>query len=621
MFSTEKNTTEENTPEENTPDPLIAKLNKRIKRFEDDRKDALREVAKLRKYYRGKQTGDDGEVRVNLIYSTLASIIPQIYAKNPEVSVQPKKSVSPSQYELYGKFAETLEVVLNNALEKDAKIKKKGRAALRSAMATGVGWVKMQYQRSYGKDPVIQSRLQDIQDNIAALRRARLELEDASGTEQDALIQEMEVQMQALQSQPEIVVAEGLVLDRVPMEDLLFLDDGLIDFDDYPDAQEIAQRIWMPATRFTELFGKKVPDGATRYASRDKEDGSTHTKAGDTAELVCVYEIWSKTTNSVFTLIEGCTSEWAREPYQPDFRTRRFNPFYGLAYNLVDGYFDPVSDVEYLMDLQDEYNAMRTQQMDARKENKPVWLFRMNGNLTEDDMERIVNRGSRQFVGVQGNPSQPLAEDIANFPPQPVNPVIYDASPILRDIEMLTGASDASRGFINKAKTATEAEIMSMGLQSRSAERQDAIDEWLTDIANGAAELLLQAMTTAQAQALAGEDAVWPEMNRQQVFEFVNVSIRAGSTGKPNKNQERDQWIQMLPQIQQGIAQIMQARAQGQHEVAQTGIKLIEETLRRFDERLDINEFIPQQLTQPQPGAMAGLPGQIPGAPMTGAAQ
>jgi len=112
-------------------------------------------------------------------------------------------------------------------------------------------------------------------------------------------------------------------------------------------------------------------------------------------------------------------------------------------------------------------------------------------------------------------------------------------------------------------------------------------------MARFAAELCLQQMTPQQAQRIAGEDAVWPKLSKADVFDLVQIEIRAGSTGRPNKSKEREQWGQMLPQIQKSVEQIMQLRTAGQDDMAETVMKLLEETLRRFDERIDIESFLP----------------------------
>jgi len=93
---------------------------------------------------------------------------------------------------------------------------------------------------------------------------------------------------------------------------------------------------------------------------------------------------------------------------------------------------------------------------------------------------------------------------------------------------------------------------------------------------------------------------------------MVQINIRAGSSGRPNHSREREQWVQMLPQVQQSVQQIVQLRQAGQHDMAETVLKLLEETLRRFDERIDIESFIPSiRSDAQQPEQAAQIPPEL----------
>ena len=420
---------------------------------------------------------------------------------------------------------------------------------------------------------------------------AEIQEGDESRCELEAKQAELEQQLSALQQQAEVSAVSGIAIDRVMTEDIFILDDTIFDTDQYEQAESIAHRVWMTEEQYKQQFGKDCPQTATRYGSDKKE--STRTAEENKVRLVAVFEVWSKQSNTVYTLCNGA-DEWAREPYVP-LMSKRFYPFFALYFNPVDGRLEPLSDVELLIELQDEYNTTRTNFAEHRKENLPVRVYRKGGDLTDKDVNALANRQANQWVGIEGNPDQPIEKDIAVLPNPPVDPATYDVTPILRDAEMVLGAGDASKGTINKAKTATEAEIMAQGLQSRVAERQDVVEDWIAEMANYSAELCLQELSLPQVQAIAGADAVWPQMDKTQIFDLVSIEIRAGSAGRPNKAKEREQWGQMLPQIQQSVTQVMELRNAGQNDMAETVLKLLEETLRRFDERIDIESFLPQK--------------------------
>lgn len=51
--------------------------------------------------------------------------------------------------------------------------------------------------------------------------------------------------------------------------------------------------------------------------------------------------------------------------------------------------------------------------------------------------------------------------------------------------------------------------------------------------------------------------------------------------------------MQLMPVLQQTIAQMAQLQLQGQAGMAGALRKMLEETINRFDERIDLDEFIP----------------------------
>lgn len=588
---------EKSTPELSDQDKALAK--KWGKRLEAALKSQTKEKVeerykKLRKYVRGDVGGDDapGLVRTNIIHSNFAAILPQIYAKNPELSVTPSEAAGKSA-PWVPQFSKTMQSVLNRVFIKDAKLKPRAKAGIRAAMTTGIGWAKVSWQKDIKTDPLIETRLSDSQDNLQRIRFLISEIDegDDQRCELEAKQAELEQQIAAIQEQAEVKTVEGIAIDRVLTEDMFILDDTFYDFDGYDQADALAHRVWMVTEKYEQTFGKEPPKTANRYG-RDKKERDSGKSDDDAVELVAVFEVWDKTSNRVYTLCSGA-DEWAREPYTPAVIGRRFYPFFALAFNPTDGTVHPLSDTELLTELQDEYNTTRTNFAEHRKENVPVRVYRKGGDLTDSDIKALSNRQANQWVGIEGDPANPIDKDIAILPNPPVDPATYDVQTILRDAEMVLGAGDAAKGSINKAKTATEAEIMAQGLQSRVAERSDVVEDWIAEMAKYAAELCLQELTLPQVQRIAGEEAVWPQMSKADVFDLVQIEIRAGSTGRPNKSKEREQWGQMLPQIQKSIEQIMQLRQNGQNDMAETVMKLLEETLRRFDERIDIESFLP----------------------------
>lgn len=588
---------------------LVEKVKKEIEKAIDRFKDRFKRYEEYRSYYAGRDTrsGSTTTVRTNLIFSTIATIYPQIYAKNPDISFSPAESVSEDRYTAVKQYGKTCETVVSRMLVRGAKLKKKIKAQVRAAMLSEIGWVKLTYQKDIREDPLIHDRLNDIQDNIERLKALTDEL-DEEYQSRDLTIAELTQQMQALEGDREKVISSGLVVDKIMTEDLLVLDQTVRDFDDYIQSSRMAQRVWMSEEAFETKFKRCPMKSAKKWSGKDipsaaKSDVSTSSEME--ATFVAVWEIWDKEANQVLTWCQG-EEQWCREPFSPTVIGRRWYPFFGLCFNPVDGQLYGLSDVELLIKLQEEYNETREKFAAHRKYSIPITVVRSGGSLSDQDVANIKKAQPGDTVVIGGDSSVPLTNDINSLQGPPIDPALYDVQSIRADIEMVSGASDAARGMVLTAKTATEAEIMQQGLVSRTAERQDTIEDMVEEMATYAIEILTGELEIPEVVRFAGEQAVWPQdKNVDAIFDELNLEIRAGSTGKPNKSQEREQWVQLLPQIQQAMDKIMALRQAGQNDMADAMVELAKESLRRFDERIDLDAFFPRKKEGEPDPAMA----------------
>ena len=555
-----------------------------------------KELTKLRNYVNGKQhdDGKGGLVRTNLIHSTLATMLPMIYAKNPDISITPTENVEQGQYKAVRSFCKTLEIVLRRIVVKDGFLKRRVKSQVRSAMTTAIGWVKVVYQRDYGKDPIILNRIADIQDNLGRIKYLSEQVKDQQGarTDHEASRAELEQQLKALESQSEIVVAEGMAIDNVLTEDMFVLDESIRDHHTYPQARAIAHRIWYTKESYCETFGGEPPSSATVF-KQPKDDDEVNSPENANS-WYAVYEIWDRIAQTVYTKCDGA-DQWCKPAYQPEKLGERWYPFFALAFNPIDGQFEPMSDVQLLKELQDEYNTTRTNYADHRKENLPGLVVRKGGGLTEGDIEKIVNRKINEVVVVEGDPNRKIQDDLMEITGVPIDPAVYDVSGIRNDMDVVSGLTDASRSNLLQSKTLGEAEIMRDSMMSRTSERQDTIEDVLQEVMQYSSEIILQQMSQQQVSRIAGADAQWPEMSKDQIFDMVQIDIRSGTTGKPNKEKEREQWVEFMPVFQEMVGKTIEMRATGNTDLAESMTEMIKETLRRFDERLDIDLFIPEQ--------------------------
>lgn len=339
------------------------------------------------------------------------------------------------------------------------------------------------------------------------------------------------------------------------------------------------------------------------------ENGSS-TEEGDaqsSVSFVKITERWDKRTNHVYTTIDGVKC-WAVAPYQPDYPTSRFYPYFQVAFFDVDGERHSQSLPGRLYKLQDEYSASRSSFRLMRQRATPGVVFNASG-LTDEDMNKIKNSTEQEFIGIKPvNPETPLQNLFAPKPYERVDPRMYDNTPILADMEKLSGVQEALQSSSSPEKTATEAEIQQSGFASRTTADRDVVEEMLNELALYTAQLAIGGIPTKEVQRMAGAGAYWPEgMALEDLLTLVEVDVVAGTTGKPKAMGDREAWGVLLPQIKEAIVQIQQAQTMGNIPLADAIKELLRETMVRMGDDTDIDRFIPAAM-QPEIDPVTGLP-------------
>lgn len=591
---------------------------------------------------RDPKTAEFVDPRANLIFSTAQATLPNIYARNPDVSVTGAWRNGNVRL-----FCETMETVLSKQM-RNAKLKKRMKMSVLAAMTEYFGIVKITYQRDIRQDPIISQRINDTQDNIVRLEGLIQQAEDPENR-QDAELrrQELEETLKGLQEKSEVVAAEGLVIDRILPENLI-IDDSVTEFDDYEDADWLAQAVPMKrsaaeARYKVSLSGAKTYKGG-KGAMAGGEDGrdneanksslldsmSSGGAGGKDDEQICILEIWDKRSQLVYTMADGCDF-FCRESFSVERVGQRWYPFFILPYAVLPGQFVAPCLVDLTEKLQNEYNDTRDKFAAHRELNQPGWIAAADANM------KSLKRHTDALLGevVLIDPDGKLLNQVIQ-PKQsiPVNPADYDTGPIRTDWEQVTGLQDAARSTVVQPKTATEASIMQQSLSGRTAEFRDKLEDLMQEMDEYAAQILLQELSPAQVERYTGPhkmgmaidpmtgqetEAViepaydWPQLNRDEIFDMVEVNIVAGTTGAPDKAQGQEIWTKAFPVIQQLIMQMMQLAAAGQDYSPLEA--LMRETLKRFDDRIDVDQFLPaKQPTMPPaaPGMPAGQPGAAP---------
>lgn len=580
---------------------------------------ARKQYAIDRRYVNGEASAAY-EVSVNIAGTYVGILESFLYARDPSVDTQPSRAVGPSGQEEARLFGKTLEITIDQLWDR-ARLKQAAKPMVRSALSVGIGWIKVVFLKRTERDPLIEKRIADMQDNLRRVSQLALSLEAGTADDPAQSRLEIERQLKGLEAQVEVVKSMGLAIDYVSAEDIQVAPECPT-MEQYADSTWIAHRMFFPVCRAKEvapLLSDEQLKQATKYrqrkpmapisAERDKQDTQVDDKDADAFHVIgegdegkgsiCVWEVWDRDAMVIRTYVEG-VKRWAREVGPPNVKTTRFYPFFQWAPVMTDGLRHPQSLVSRSIPLLNEYHKIRSAYAEHRRRALPKIGFD-RGTVEKGDAEKMEKGAIGEMVGVdlKGQPANAVMWPI---PYNPVDMSLYDTSVIRSELELTWGIQEALSSSIRTAKTATEAEIQQGGSESRQGLSRDGLDDMFRDIALYSSEIAISCLSTEDVQKYAGPDAFWPveiaatgeRMTLEQMAILVKLDIRAGSSGRAATVIRQERWAQIMPILKEAIMQIAADRMSSPEDRANAIEQIVVETLDRAGENIDPARFIPK---------------------------
>lgn len=516
-----------------------------------------------------------------------------------------------AQQKMMDKVGKTLEMVYDyNIDEQVIPFKDAMKGTVRRALTTGVGYVKIGFQRAMQRRPEIERQIADINERLATLERLSADLADGE-TQPDAPEQEqMRLLLQQLESEPQQIVREGLVFDY-PDSTAIIPDPKCKQLRNFVGCGWVAEEFMLTAEDIQEVYGVDVKAGGAANTYQQLNDfqeatpeflSSTAPSNRHRSGLYCLWEIYNRKDGLVYVVCDGYP-DFLMEPAAPETFLERFWPWFAFTTNDVynPNSIMPISDVRLMRDMQLEFNRARQGLREHRRANRPK-IAVPQGLLDDEDKDKLMTHPANAVVELNAlQPGQKIDDVLQPIKMPAIDPALYDVSVTFEDILRVVGAQEANLGGTS-GSTATESSIAESSRMSAVSSTIDDLDELLTQMARAGGQILMEKVTPETVQEIVGPGAVWPELTRDQIVKEIYLEVQAASTGRPNKEAEVQNASRLMPILMQipGINPEWLAR----------------ELIRRMDDRLDINEAfsagIPSiQALNRQPLALPG-PGGAP---------
>lgn len=451
------------------------------------------------------------------------------------------------------KIGKTLEILADYYMKEQVPdFKTMMKQMIRRARTTGVGYIELGFQRVMDLSDDQSARIADMTERLAVVERMQAELADGTMDPNSAQAEELRLAIQAIESEPEAIVREGLIW-LFPQSTRIIPSPETTKLMGWVGCPWLAKEIILTPERVKEVYGVDLGKNYRSYKmeagkpwsgtrSRHKDDGKG---------LACVWHYYDRDTGLEYVLADGY-EDFLTEPAPPVVQVDQFFPVWALTFNDVEDECElfPKSDVELLKHVQKEYNRSKEALRQHRIANRPLYLA-PEGQFDEADQASLAGHAAHDVIQVKAMRDGVKPEDlIAPVKKIGVDPNLYETEGLFNDAVRIVGVQQANIGGLSGG-TATESSIAQQSLTGAIGLDSDDLDDMLSSVMRAAGQVMLLNLSAETVQRIVGPGALWPELSRLEVMEEISLEIKAGSSGRPNMAQEAATFERLYPLLLQ----------------------------------------------------------------------
>lgn len=437
-----------------------------------------------------------GIIPVNVIYSVLRSLVPQIYLKNPRVTVTPTRPGL--EAELHARIVQELD----NWLIRELMVKQEIKKMITDSFLCGIANGFVGYDSLYGFDPAKQAQMTQFS-------------KDGKRLEYNANISPGRPWF--LRARPEDVVWPwGATSSR--------------------DSEWVALRVFRPLadikadpkyTNTKDLTGEYKQKRTGPENTPEEDIASTGFENFGERLWVELWQIHDARTKEILA-ISPFHNKFLREP-QPDELQIDGLPCETLVFNRDSDYIYGIPDAKIIEPQQLELNEIRTQAMKHRRVDLVKAICR-KGTFSKKSLQQLTDE--RVMAIVEAETDGSLRDSIITFTPS-AGPILQDlimsGETVRGDIREMVGFSRTSQGEY-QGKThisAAETKAVFNSLNIRLDERKDMLADLLSNVVRRFNQLIFTYWDTERVSQVVGPDGAqwWLKYNGRQIKDEYNIVV------------------------------------------------------------------------------------------------
>lgn len=345
----------------------------------------------------------------------------------------------------------------------------------------------------------------------------------------------------------------------------------------------VARAAYLTREQGVARFGDRFFDvKIEEHVGQERED-----EYKSTEKKVKVWEIWSRTKESVVWVTEGYDDVLDEQP--PLIDVKGFFPCPKPAYATIErGTLKPIPDFAYYRDQIDEINEL-TARISGLAESLRLKGFYASGDADiSDALESAMRATDNKAIlvpvaALSAFGAQKVADSIVWLPVADVAQVIASCielrKQLIEDVYEITGLSDVMRGVTEAQETLGAQNLKAQYGSIRVREKQNEMVRVALDVLRMKAEILAEGVPAAQIAEMAGmtfptrmqieqqmanvkrlrPDAPMPPMpiTIEQIDEFLKtdrvrsfaMEVETDSTIAPNEEAEKQSRVEFLTAV------------------------------------------------------------------------
>lgn len=563
-----------------------------------------------------REMGDEFSETENIVFSNINATLPHLYAKNPTVEFS-----GPDAYDAQLRVTEKLVIkLMQRRTAPGLNMKPRARRHVMRTTLMNMSYIEIGYNDRLGDGSQAQADLAELTKQLAA------------ADEKD--IKEIEGKLLAIETETSVISTPGPWMRVV--DPRLVIRDAEGEEEDLSDSSFVMIGEYMPTEWLKARFTQKLPDGvvltfepthvvkigdSTTQGVDDevnnfrlladgpndwKKHGYGDEMAFRTQSRTLVWKVWDRATRRVMWFLENDWT-WPLWVWDDPLQLSEFFPLYPLSFHQNPSSPLANGEVTYYLDQQDAINVSNSRKTKELYDVSSKLFYNKN-LIDEDTMNAILSNVRKAAIPVD------LPEDVdlnkAIFSPTPKSiqyQLLFDNSARYAAIDRIAGTSAIMRGGEFKTNTTNDAiETYNSIGSSRLEEKIDQVEDNLSRVLWGIAQLCMMKMGADQVSALIGEDVsqAWLNLQPADLRNGFEPQVVAGSTTKPTSAVKK----KMALEVGQTLGQFASVPAMA----PVIGTTVLRMFSRAFDEVVIEKQDWDMLIANMQAGGPLGMIDQLP---------